>query len=237
MTTCIVGDPGTGKTRLAGTWPQPLWLNAEADGNSTALPGLKQPQSIDIPLNNRAVDALKSHLSALSRCNLDGDKMIDYDGFKAGSVVIDTFDGFQDVAKYRILGNRTTMEQRDWGILETMMRPILIEMQNVPVPVVVVAHVKTVERGEGRIGRKTWSAQGGITTRMDRAFSEILHIVVNPSDGKRWAITQPFVWDGYMLLAKDRHQRLKALVNEKGFVPLADLDGYPDDTIAKAINE
>lgn len=234
MATCIIGEPGTGKTRLAATWPESLWLNGEGDGNATALPGLERPQTIDIPPTNNAVNELIKHMTALVNLEPDKEGYISYQNMKAKSVILDSFDVFQDVAKYQILGRRNTMEMRDWGVLETVMRPILMMTMAMKVPMVVVAHVNTIDRGEGLQGRKTWSLQGGIKARMDRTFSEILHLVI-AKDGSRVVATQPYVLDGYMLLAKDRHQRLKSLANNNGFVPVVAHDGYPDTQIADAI--
>lgn len=240
MATFVIGETGLGKSRLAGTWPSPLWLNGEPDGPTTALRGRRKPPTIDIKMDNNAINVLNEHLEALSRLTPDENGLITYKGVQVGSVVLDSFDAFQDIAKMRILGkSRTTMEQRDWGTLETIMRWPLIHLGNIQVPVVIISHVKTYDRGENRNGRKWWSAQGGITTRLDRLASEILHIVLveDKRNGTyaRAVATQQYPVDGYILLAKDRNQRLAHLANKNGLILIEGEDGYPPDDIAKAI--
>jgi hypothetical protein len=234
--TFIIGDAGSGKTRLAGTWPDSLWLNGEGSGSDTALAGQRKPNRINILVSRNAIKELEKHLSQISTLKPDKDGFYEYEGHKFRTVVIDSFDAFQDVAKMVILNGRTTMEQRDWGALETMMRGCLLYMGAMLIPVAVIAHVKITERGEARYGVKTWSAQGSITQRMSRVADEILHVVVNPANGQRYvAIQADTLLNDYTLLAKDRHERLKHLANDKGFIAIHSADGYPPATIAGAI--
>lgn len=236
MATFLLGLPGVGKTRLAGIWPRPLWLNGEPDGNTSAIKGGQKPDTIDIMMSRNAIDKLTSHVEALAKLEPDDDGMIEYHGRKFGSVVWDSFDAFQDIAKANIQRGTglTHMRPRDWGTLETLMREPLLFLGLIKVPTVVIGHVKIKDAEGDKIGRMWWSAQGGITRRLNRLASEILHVFVN-QDNEHFVASEPFIFNGYELLAKDRHNKLRPLANKYGLVNIEGDDDYPPRDIAEAI--
>ncbi len=234
---CIIGEPGTGKTRLAGTFPNPLFLDLER-GAATAQPG--GVHRLVIPTSNRTLDELGMVIDRLNKLPCE-DGVINFP-IKNGPVipvqtlVIDTLDVVQQAAKmFDILRGRTRMERNDWDVLLNLMQPLVLKWNSLPINVVVIAHTKTID-GEGRKpGVRGFGVQGSLRTQLPGWFSVIMHLVAGP-DGKRFVVTQPMISKGFRYVAKDRHGILADLADEYGIIKVpANEAGYPNDTIAQTI--
>jgi hypothetical protein len=229
----ILGRPGVGKTRLAGTFPQPFFIDLES-GADTAHPG--EIRKMDIPTNADTLKTLKASIHKLGK-NEFKDGALQTDVGPVQTLVVDSMDAVQQaVMDFSILkGNKYRMERQDWGTILNMVRPTLLMLRNLPVHVVVTAHTKTTE-GDGRkLGIMDLAVQGALKAQMPRWFDIILHIAERPK-AKRALVTQGTVWNQYRWLAKDRHNALRPLTGADGLVDLpADEDYYPSDDVAKAV--
>jgi hypothetical protein len=233
---CILGEPGAGKTRLAATFPQPLFLDLE-NGAGTARPdGVNR---LVIPTDRSALKNVRAVIQRLRQAACE-DGVITYqvegDGaIQIATLVIDSVDAVQQPVKmFEVLRGRTRMERNDWDTMLNLMSPLVLDWNALPIHVVVIAHTKRRDGEDGKPGTMDFSVQGSLRAQMPRWFGHILHLVAGP-DGRRSVVTQPTIYKGYRYLAKDRHNTL-AHLGKDGVVRLpAGEDGYPDDAIARAI--
>lgn len=234
----IMGRPGVGKTRLAGTFPSPYFLDLE-NGAATAHPGKVRRMIIspdaDILKNvNKVVTILKG------KPQRDGGIVLqdeDEQEFLVQTLVVDSVDIIQQaVADFAIMkGARFKMERADWGILLNMMRPLSLLLMSLPISVVVIAHTKTTEGENNRVGAMDLALQGSLRAQMPAHFDTILHIAERERN-QRVVLTQPNIKMNSRWLAKDRHNDLRALADKEGIIKLpANADGYPNNEIANAI--
>lgn len=229
---CIMGDPGVGKTRLAGTFPHPFFIDCE-NGAGTATP--EGPNRLVIPMGATLVNDVKDALKKLNKQKPDAEGFITYRDMKIGTVVLDSADAIQQAAKvFSILRGRTKMERADWGTLLEIMTPVLLEWQSLPINAIIIAHTKRRAGETKRPGELGFSVQGALKDQMPRWFSIIMHIMAG-TDGARYVVTQPMIHKNNRIQAKDRHNVLAELVDRNGIIKLPAKDGYPSQDIANAI--
>lgn len=233
---CILGEPGAGKTRLAGTFPSPLFLDLE-NGASTAHPdGVNR---VVIPTDRSTMANVRAVIAKLAKSKLEDGHILYQAGeeptVSVGTLVLDSIDAVQQPVKmFDILRGRTKMERGDWDTMLNLMTPLVLEWHALPIHVVVIAHTKRTDGEQGKPGSMDFGVQGSLRVQMPRWFDYILHIVAGP-DGERFVVTQPTISKGYRYLAKDRHGKLADMA-AKGILPLPDNGtGYPDSTIAKVV--
>jgi len=231
---CILGEPGVGKTRLAATFPDPLFLDLE-NGAGTARPdGVNR---IVIPTDRNALSEVRRVIQALRKTPCEDGSIlytIDQETIKVRTLVIDSVDAIQQPVKmFEILRGRTKMERQDWDTLLNKLTPLVLEWNALPINVVVTAHTRRLDGEGGRPGTMGFSVQGSLKAQMPRWFDYILHIVAGP-DGKRFVVAQPTISKGYRYVAKDRHGTLGHL-GKNGIIELPAQDGYPSSDIARAI--
>jgi len=233
----ILGRPGVGKTRLAGTFPNPYYLQLEPDGCTSGFPGITDDAILDIPMSAGTLDALDKTLDAFMRADASNGHVELKSGYKVQTVILDSIDAIQQtVATFDpMLKGKLKWSYDEWGILLNKVRPINMKLQALPLHVVMVAHTRTFEaEGRGQPGVMTLSVQGALARELPRWFSCILHIVEGPNM-KRKVATQPTIYRGYRVEAKDRHDLLINLRDKEGIVDLPATNGYPSDEIAKAL--
>ncbi len=234
---CILGDPGAGKTRLAATLPDPLFLDLENGAGTARKGGVNR---IVIPTDAQAASAALAIINRLAALpGVDAVIRFKPDGSAAelpvGTLVIDSIDAIQQSIKmFRILKGRTKMEIQDWDTLLNELLPLVLAWNSLPVNVVVIAHTRREEsKKEGSPGDMGFGVQGSLKAQIPRWFDYILHIATG-ADGKRFVVTQPTIARGYRYIAKDRHNKL-APVAKNGIIELPAVDGYPDDEIARLV--
>lgn len=133
----VCGEPGTGKTLTASTWPNPIYANAEG--------GLMSIASRDIPTVDITSSGVMLDLkNALSQSPEVREKML---GVPVDTVVIDTID---EVARLLVKerleqGNKDAMAIADWGWLGEQLRSMVRAYRNLPMNVIFNCHLKSVE--------------------------------------------------------------------------------------------
>lgn len=132
----VVGDPGSGKTRTASTWPNVLYANVEGGLMSVAD---RNPAYVDIV----STSELKELLRTLKQSPAVRESEF---GIPVDTVVLDTFD---EIAKMfmieRVRSTGHDFQRDDWGWLGDELRGILRGYRNLDVHVVVNVHMKTEE--------------------------------------------------------------------------------------------
>ena len=242
----VLGEPGVGKTRLAGTFPHPLFLDFE-NGAATAVKGGGHPV-ISIATEPSTLTTTRDIVSAIKAGDFDEKTHLvafQYGGhkFSCGTVVIDAIDDIQLSCKlYGVLRGRTHMERDDWDTILNLMSPLMLDLNTLPIHVVVTAHTKKTEAFvDKKTGKKypaelSLAMQGAIKNQLPGWFDVVGHIIAD-ANGNRYLVTGPKTFRGYRLVAaKDRHGLLSSLLDRNGLIPLpADEDGYPDDRVARAL--
>lgn len=241
----VLGEPGVGKTRFAGTFPFPLFLDYE-QGCSSATPN-GRPLTLEVATEKSTLTTTRKIVAAIKAGSFDpetGLVTFTYDGHKmsCATLVIDTIDVIQLACKqFDILKNKVKMEMQDWDIILNKMSPLMMDLNALPVHVVVTAHTKKREpfkdrSGTHHAGEAAIAMQGSIRNQLPGWFDLILHVVTVDSRGNRAIVTGPKSLGGYKLLAKDRHGLLDHMLNDKGFIPqpLGE-NGYPVPDIANTI--
>ena len=233
---CILGEPGSGKTRLAATFPDSFFIDLE-NGAGTARPG-GVPRLV-IPTDAAALRNVRAAVQTLARAKFENDRIVYTPAgtetpLTIGTLVIDSLDAIQQPVKmFEVLKVRTMMERGDWDTLLNMLQPLVLEWNALPIHVVVIAHTKRIDGEEGKPGSMDFGVQGALRAQMPRWFDYILHIATGP-DGKRTVVTQPMIHKGHRYLAKDRHDGLRDL-SRGGLIDLPGTNGYPDSRIANTI--
>lgn len=233
----ILGQPGAGKTRLAGTFPAPLFLQLEPDGCTTAFPDITEDAIVDIPMSANSLSQLDKTLDFILKQKVVDGAIETSTGYKVKTIVLDSIDAIQQtVATFDpLLKGKLKWSYDEWGILLNKVKPINMKFQSIPIHTVMVAHTRTDEPArEGQFGAMGLSVQGALGRELPRWFSNILHIVLEP-DGSRKVATQAVKDNWYRIEAKDRHGLLRSMADRKGFVKLPAQDGYPSLDIARAI--
>lgn len=232
----IVGGPGIGKTRLSATAPDGFCLDIE-DGAASAFPP-NRVQKFEV--NENILVQLNDHLTAFKSLPYDKEtRTLDKQGLPVKYVTVDSLDAIQQIHKYMKLKNEFSAydARAAWGKLLDAMVPTVYLMQSVPVPVVVISHVHSVEpvyKGENvrKYGWKGLAFQGQLEDQIMRWFSYVLHLTMG-EDGKRKCYTQPVIYQDYVLSAKDRN----GLFPRTSFEIKADENGYPETKAITTIFE
>ena len=232
-----MGEAGAGKTRLAATFPNPLFLDLENGAASARKDGVNR---IIIPTDAQASAAVLAIINRLAAIPPQ-DGIIRYKPPEAseeipiGTLIIDSLDAIQQSIKmFRILKGRTRMELQDWDTLLNELLPLVLAWNSLPIHVVVVAHTKREEsKQEGHPGDMGFGVQGALKAQIPRWFDYILHITTGV-DGKRYVVTQPMIAKGYRYVAKDRHNGLAPLA-KNGIIDLPGDNGYPSAEIARRV--
>jgi len=215
----ILGAPGAGKTRLAGTFPDPLFIDLE-NGASTAHRG--EVNRIDVPTDANTLGKLIQITDQIAKAKSNGPgTVISPTGKPVRTLVVDSIDAVQQaVADFQILqGRRFQMQQRDWGELLMRMRPIDLKLRSLPVHVVVVAHTKVRDSdSEKGVGVMDLSVQGALRDQMPRWYDVILHISETTSADERLVYTDRIVHNRHRWLAKDRHRLLVGIADKNGII-------------------
>ena len=140
----ICGPPGSGKTLISSTWPNPFYASAEG--------GLMSIADRNIPY----VDIRSSADLLNIKNSIDQDAEIREKlfGFPIDTIVIDTIDEIQKIVIRERLAetHRDALQLQDWGWLGEQMRAIITGFRNLDMHVVFTCHTKeTADEETGRM--------------------------------------------------------------------------------------
>lgn len=141
----ICGEPGSGKTLISSTWPNPLYASAEG--------GLMSIADRDIPyVEIKQIDEL---LKIKQNLDQEPDVREEIFGFPVDTIVIDTIDEVQQIMiRERLRDERVeTMRLADWGWLGENMSAMITGFRNLDMHVVFTCHLKDTQDAESG---KTW---------------------------------------------------------------------------------
>lgn len=141
----VAGEPGTGKTRTASTWPNPLYLDLDD--------GLLSIRDRDVrALEVDSIATLEEVKKGLDQPKSEHKRIF---GGQVDTVVIDTLDELAKlVVRERLQAEqKSTMAIQDWGYLGDTMRALVRGFRNLNgVNVIFNVHLKSEEDSEtGRV--------------------------------------------------------------------------------------
>ena len=151
----IVGGPGSGKTLISSTFPNPYYANAEGGLMSVADRGVPFTEIRQIS----DLDELRTFLELppdLREASL---------GVPVDTVIIDTIDEVQRILiRERIESERIPqLRIQDWGWLNEQMQSVLRGFRNLDMNVVFTCHSKDMQDDESRVVYKP-ALQGAIAS-------------------------------------------------------------------------
>lgn len=203
----IVGDPGTGKTRTASTWPDVLYANCEGGMMSVAD---RQPATIDIA----TAAQVKELVTALGQPANVVEKTL---GIPVKTVVVDTLDEIARILiKERLESERKeSFAMADWGWLGDQLRNIVRAFRNLDMNVILNVHIKSQEDSEtGRTYFKP-AIQGAMSDELAAYVDLALLAVAKPQvkvvDGKNVRVISRYLQtypDAQHPWVKDRSGKL-----------------------------
>jgi hypothetical protein len=149
----IFGEPGSGKTLISSTFPNPLYASAEG--------GLMSIADRDIPYVE--IHSMEDMLGIKNTVSQEPKVREEILGFPVDTIVIDTLDEVQQIMMAdRLRSQRSkSFEQKDWGWLLDQMRAMVRGFRNLPIHVVFTCHLKEVSDDTQRVWNKP-ALQGSI---------------------------------------------------------------------------
>ena len=136
----VCGEPGSGKTLISSTFPNPLYASAEGGLMSIADKGIPY---VDV----KDTDTL---LELKHMLDWEPEEREEKLGFPVDTVVIDTIDEIQNLLIRERLDSqrKEAMQLQDWGWLGEQMKAIVRGFRNLPLNVVFTCHVKETSDSE-----------------------------------------------------------------------------------------
>lgn len=233
----LIGDSGAGKTMLACSQPNTLLIDLEWGGSHAGATVRYETQG-----------GYQSHLETATIIqNLlaqkpDENGMLDFQGYKINTIVIDTVDQLQVGLKENHVGMFN--KQQMYGILLTRITYDIIQpAMRLPINKIFVAHTglfESVSNDEKKEQQQqnviavfptvTVALEGGIRNKIVYLFDYVLHLTISQR-GTHTILTQPTVLDDKWHYAKDRYRTFGG----KSFTLSWDKDGMVDSTILREI--
>lgn len=159
--TLIVGPPGSGKTLLSSTYPEPFFASAEGGMMSIAKMGLPYT-------NIESIDQLFQLKKVLGESPKEIDRLL---GAPVKTIIIDTVDEIQRIMIRERLDSKhaENIELKDWQYFGDVMAEIVRGFRNLDMNVVFTCHIKEAQEGDG--GRTYFKPQlqGGFVDQMPAA--------------------------------------------------------------------
>ena len=130
----ICGEPGSGKTLISSTFPNPMYASAEGGLMSVADKGIPYVEVKD-------TDTL---LELKHMLDWEPSEREDKLGFPVETVIVDTIDEIQNILIRERLDSqrKEAMQLQDWGWLGEQMKAIVRGFRNLPMNVVFTCHLK-----------------------------------------------------------------------------------------------
>lgn len=133
----ILGNPGSGKTLMASTFPNPFYASCEG--------GLLSVRKRKVPSHEVKKSSEMDEIIRLMRQSPEvREKQL---GMPVDTLVIDTLDNFQKLIKREILAQsgKSAPTMQEWGILGEKMRSYVAAIRGLDMNVVVTCHLKRLQ--------------------------------------------------------------------------------------------
>lgn len=168
----VLGDPGSGKTRTASTWPDVIYANCEGGMMSVAD---RQPATVDV----KSRQEMRELINALDQPPAVREQIL---GLPTQTVCVDTFDEYAKILiRERLEAERKdAMAIQDWGWLGSELANTVRAFRNLEMNVIFNVHLKSAEDSEtGRTFFKP-NIAGAMGDDIPAYFDLVLLLVARP---------------------------------------------------------
>lgn len=169
----VLGDPGSGKTRTASTWPNVIYANCEGGMMSVAD---RQPATVDV----KSRQEMRELINALDQPPAVREKIL---GLPTETVCVDTFDEYAKILIRERLEaeHKDAMAIQDWGWLGSELANTVRAFRNLEMNVIFNVHLKSQEDSEtGRTFFKP-NIAGAMGDDIPAYFDLVLLLVARPT--------------------------------------------------------
>lgn len=136
----LMGDMGSGKTKLASTFPKPVFLVPRNEQSMITLKGLNFPYVEIDSMRGPVVNGVGGMLSALS--GLETMYAKDPDKFPFDTIVIEQIGHYGDIVQRELSNQTMQMDQQKWGQFLAHFGDIQAKLRRMQVHVVWTSHTK-----------------------------------------------------------------------------------------------
>lgn len=186
ITVIILGETGIGKTQMAATFPNPIFIDLDQGGQFVSATRV-------IPRNMRELETVIRDLEikfSKSDCPYD-------------TIVVDTVDEMVSMVKTDLLGTADKMTQDKWDRLLNRVMPMLGRLKKINSNLVICAQTKTISSDDGGPANISLAIPSSAKSRIPQMAGWIFHLRLD-NDGKVVALTKPARGKAGQFQAKDR---------------------------------
>lgn len=238
----IIGSGGAGKTMLACSQPNTLLIDLELGGSHAGAMVRYEGSG-----GYRSFQETATIIQQLLKQKPDENGHLDFQGYKVGTIVIDTVDDLQAGLKENLVGMYN--KQQMYGeMLTKITYDVIRPAMRLPINKIFVAHTGVYENVSEEEQKKqkeegikdassptvlptvTVALEGGIRNKIVFLFDYVLHVTISQR-GLHTLHTKSTIQDGQWLYAKDRYFTFKG----KTFNLSWDKDGKIDSTVLRTI--
>lgn len=136
----VLGDPGSGKTQLASTFPRPVFLQPKNEQSMLTLQGL-DIEYIEIDsMRGPVVNGVGGMLTAVR--GLESMYLKDPSAFPFDTIVIEQVGHYGDIIQRELTNGTQQMDQQKWGLFLNHLLEIQAILRNMQVHIVWTSHTK-----------------------------------------------------------------------------------------------
>jgi len=136
----IMGDPGSGKTQLASTFPRPVFLVPKNEQSMLTLRGNDFPYIEIDSMRGPIVNGVGGMLTAVRA--LEAQYAASPQDFPFDTIVIEQIGHYSDIVQRELTNNTQQMDQQKWGLYLNHMLEIQSVLRRLDVHLVWTSHTK-----------------------------------------------------------------------------------------------
>lgn len=136
----IMGDMGSGKTKLASTFPRPLFLVPKSEQSMLTLKGLDFPYWEIDSMRGPIVNNVGGMLTAIQALETAYSK--DPDGFPFDTIVVEQIGHYSNIVQAELTQGTMSMDQQKWGLHLRHFLDIQAKIRRMSLHLVWTSHTK-----------------------------------------------------------------------------------------------
>jgi hypothetical protein len=136
----LLGDPGSGKTQLASTFPRPVFLVPKNEQSMLTLKGHDFPYVEIDSMNGPVVNGVGGMLTAVR--GLETAYLKNPATFPFDTIIVEQLGHYGDIVQRELSNNTQNMDQQKWGAFLSHLLEIQAVLRRMEVHVVWTSHTK-----------------------------------------------------------------------------------------------